>query len=406
MLTFGLMKEEEIFDLDLIKKMKVELPAHIQKIKKKLQEQGRKAATFVSHKLKEMHSFIIKQQQNQQDYIGLDKVTVSNLGVRMLDLHKLQHNNNNVRIYERDVNNSHAVISKPTIDNHSFTYSSIKIEDNNLFKSLSLGATITEDGVRDFSHLVCFVEREGEGNYRPYTIQEFQEHMNHLQSYIQETYGIYVDFINATFKELELNQNIHLERDFHSYQHLINYLAQFASKKYSKSFYKSNKGRFTGISLKNKSFELKIYDKKEQLKKKKVQVKDETMRVEISVLNKSKNATKNIKKYLLTDKIFEVTQATLNAFFSSMLASILFNQLYKEKLKQEKRIKRLAKRFADTKAFITQLYAEESQEKTIALFSKEQLKDTVHYEQISLLSDAQQTAEQDLTFITKCLKIA
>lgn len=359
--------------------------------------------TFISNKAKQLKQYFA----NQQDYIGLDKVNVSNLIVTIIDTNLLLHHPK-AKVYTEDKSLAKAITTKPTTNSFIFTYSTILIEDNIKFKSLTLGATITQSGPTDYSQLICFVDRNDEqANYKPYTVAEFKKYITSLQSYIQETYGITIDFSEATFKEMEMNQNVLLQRDFHSYQHTITYLTQNASKKYSRTIFKDKHNRFTGVDLKNNSFELKIYDKKEQLRKKKVHIEQETARFEITVLNKSKAATKNFKKYLGTDKVFEITQDKINSFFSQLLDSIMLNQLFKEKVKQDKYISRISKKYTSTKDLIAKLYKEETQEKLISLFSINQLHNTPHYTQaLTLLSQAQLTAQDDLDYITSILKVA
>lgn len=338
-----------------------------------------------------------------QDYIGLDKTIISNITVEAIDFEKLSQDNN-TRIYTTDSKGVVAYV--PDSQTGEITqFSSIKIEDNNLFGTFNIGSTLTKDGVVLFTHLTTYVDRQdGDYNYKPYSLEEFKSNLYKIQDYIQTRYGISLDVSTATFLELEMNQNILIPKAFREYERVLTFMTQSASKRYKKNYFKSGKNVYTGFALTNKSYKLKCYDKKTDLRQKRHIEVPETMRFEITIKNESKKSKANFEKLIGTNKIFDITQEQINSMFYDLMDSILIKNMNKERQTANKKIIKLAKKFDSAKDFIEHIYKVETGSMTIVLFSASQLSTTSFYDEaLPLLPQNELTAEDDLNNIVNYL---
>lgn len=338
-----------------------------------------------------------------QDYIGLDKTIVSNITVEAIDFEKLTQDNN-TRIYTTDSKGVVAFIPDSQTG-EIVQFSSIKIEDNNLFGTFNIGSTLTKDGVVLFTHLTTYVDRQdGDYNYKPYSLEEFKSNLYKIQDYIQTRYGISLDVSTATFLELEMNQNILIPKAFREYERVLTFMTQSASKRYKKNYFKSGKNVYTGFALTNKSYKLKCYDKKTDLRQKRHIEVPETMRFEITIKNESKKSKANFEKLIGTNKIFDITQEQINSMFYDLMDSILIKNMNKERQTANKKIIKLAKKFDSAKDFIEHIYKVETGSMTIVLFSASQLSTTSFYDEaLPLLPQNELTAEDDLNNILNYL---
>lgn len=348
-----------------------------------------------------------KAKSLKQDYVGLDKSVVSNIAINAIDFDKLTACNN-VRIFKENKANASITTLKPDLTTGELVqYSNIYIEDNNLFNQLTISCVLTTGGIVDYTHLTTYVNREETHNLIPYTLQEYKRHLNDIKDHLINEYGILADFSEATFLELEMNVNINTPENFASYQHVLNFLTQNASARYKKTDYKTGQNKFTGTSLKNKSYELKIYDKKEQLKKEYHIDVAETMRFEITISNVSRKSKANFEKLIGTNKIADITQDMINDMYYNLMNSIVFNSYNKQKSVLDKQVIKLAKKHKKADSFIKEMYKLETQSKKIILFAAEQLQSLDIYNQtLSLLAQNQQTAQSDLDFIMNRLNVA
>ena len=338
-----------------------------------------------------------------QDYIGLDKTIVSNITVEAIDFEKLTQDKN-TRVYTTDSKGVVAYI--PDSQTGEITqFSSIKIEDNNIFGTFNIGSTLTKDGVVLFTHLTTYVDRQdGDYNYKPYSLEEFKSNLYKIQDYIQTRYGISLDVSTATFLELEMNQNILIPKAFREYERVLTFMTQSASKRYKKNYFKSGKNVYTGFALTNKSYKLKCYDKKTDLRQKRHIEVPETMRFEITIKNESKKSKANFEKLIGTNKIFDITQEQINSMFYDLMDSILIKNMNKERQTANKKIIKLAKKFDSAKDFIEHIYKLETGSMTIVLFSASQLSNTSIYDEaLPLLPKNELTAEDDLNNILNYL---
>ena len=338
-----------------------------------------------------------------QDYIGLDKTIVSNITVEAIDFEKLSQDNN-TRVYTTDSKGVVAYV--PDSQTGEITqFSSIKIEDNNLFGTFNIVSTLTKDGVVLFTHLSTYVYRQdGDYNYKPYSLEEFKSNLYKIQDYIQTRYGISLDVSTATFLELEMNQNILIPKSFKEYERVLTFMTQCASKRYKKNYFKSGKNVYTGFALTNKSYKLKCYDKKTDLRQKRHIEVPETMRFEITIKNESKKSKANFEKLIGTNKIFDITQEQINSMFYDLMDSILIKNMNKERQTSNKKIIKLANKFDSAKDFIEHIYKVETGSMTIVLFSASQLSNTSFYDEaLPLLPQNELTAEDDLNNILNYL---
>lgn len=151
-------------------------------------------------------------------------------------------------------------------------------------------------------------------NLNGQSIDEIEKQLNKIQNYLFQVYKLHIDFSTAEFKYIEIQRTIELNNNYDEYTRCLDNLlyfiprnAHFTESKYNinGSYKKLSDYKKTTLSVyeKNKSEEIIIYNKTEQLNQKvRPQIERQYLRFEIKLKSK-----KQIKKYLHTASITELT---------------------------------------------------------------------------------------------------
>ena len=208
--------------------------------------------------------------------IGIDKIKVKSFRIVKIDEAKFIANNN--VIYKND---GVAVEAATLDDNKYFAYSYLKITDGNIFNSLVMGIKNNNGIPNPYSFVEIHISDELNGNLKPLTVAEYHNLIENLKTYIEEQYGLYLDFNGAKFEEIEINITAEMDRQFIDYEFLLSQVVQLVPKTYCYSTYIGKKREVKQLEFFNKSVQVKIYDKTSQLKDKyKIRTDKQYMRIE------------------------------------------------------------------------------------------------------------------------------
>lgn len=253
-------------------------------------------------KLKEK-GFIVIQEDNKSFRILKDSVTGEEIGINYIKVSRQQ--DNTLRINELKVGRNRIPGPFPFAD-----YEHLDI---------NLPMQISRQGINDknINNSKDLIEALG------------------LVSWELEGLGFgEVDLINSELKEIEINCNIPIEKDFKEYERVIEYLYRLLPgtlKNYNKH---EKQRRYTGMVVGNTQQEIKIYDKQRQVKEKTGIEIEKRLRLEYTFKTESK-----IKAVFGDNKLMAVIEDDFNKL-QEVMKGIVFNDLmsraYKDLDKQVK----------------------------------------------------------------------
>lgn len=159
-----------------------------------------------------------------------------------------------------------------------------------------------------------------------------------------------VNLLEAEIKEMEINQNIELERPFKEYERVLEYMQGLLPNRLKSDLNSNYKAgnQYSGFKAGNKTMNIKMYDKKANvLRKSKKDIGKERLRIEYSFLNEQKIKDvfgDNRLGYIVKDDFNLIVKA-----FKQMLQDDLVDRLYKDIDKQLKQATRELVRYKSEK---------------------------------------------------------
>lgn len=236
-----------------------------------------------------------------------------------------------------------------TKDNRYF--SSIKIEATEAFDYFFYG--ITPDGMEYGALELSVPDRAGYHNLYGITAKEYCDQLQEAAIFLEEEYGIILDFSDARYKKMEINKTIRLDHPFDTYQRpltLLMYLLpgtlrlggehdvyrkdadhNVLPERRVKTYYKSSGKR--GLTI-------KIYDKGEQLRNvHNIELNGNFLRFEITL-----NCPDKIKKSLGSNRIRDIDDAAIKRYMDDFIIQNLINPYEAFKDKEKKLIKRMLRK--------------------------------------------------------------
>lgn len=261
-----------------------------------------------------------------KEYFGLDKHTLGNLKIRYIDFEKLECKSNVKRIYENDI-----LVSIPDRNTGEVrTFSSITVSDDKIFNKLLLGAKKlgeNESGniVREYVILDVYVGGESKNNLKPLALKELELKYKEILSYIEDEYGICLTMKEAKYTSLEINRTFNVDRDIKEYQPFLELLPKLCPRRYRQGpnvQHNPDDGLIRFVSFDSGVMRIKIYDKRKQLKMRKVaDLKDLYLRFEVCL-----NTDDKIKAVFGTNNINEITEEMLEEYFKKVLKEDIFDR--------------------------------------------------------------------------------
>lgn len=223
------------------------------------------------------------------------------------------------------------------------SFRQLKIKQDDKIDLLSAGTVKTGKIWHTYCNLHTSVHRLN-GNLACNTVQDYQEQVNDIQTALKGKYGIKMDTIFATVKQIEINRTIKLDDDFKWYNRVLQLIMFNLPYPFAKQmdFRKKAAGEMqcdtyyatTKRTAKSKKYqELKIYNKSKQLQ---FIVGEKWMRVELKIVGASK-----VKKELGTNDLSQLTDGQINDYFDRMMQKLIVQPYRKWQQQQKKEIKKI-----------------------------------------------------------------
>lgn len=301
---------------------------------------------------------MLQKEKVENAKIGIDKIVLSiDLRECKVDLNKLQELN--AMIVKDDKTSPCRVLYDENEQRVYIKYIKIdrKQSDIKMFDRLAIGKEV------DFAYNTLEVTLPTCKNKTNINnVSTERELLEVLELIQQELKGLgfgNVDLKSALIKEIEINVNVPLEREFKEYEKVFEYCKELLPKGLKATdnkngaglngSYKGNNGEYTGFKVGNGSRTLKFYDKKTNvLKKYGEQEKGELLRIEYRYMN-----TVTVKNNLGTNRLGDLLEdkgmERVRKAFKDSLEKDLINRIYKDIDKQLKHARKYLKRCRDTK---------------------------------------------------------
>lgn len=223
------------------------------------------------------------------------------------------------------------------------SFRQLKIKQDDKIDLLSAGTVKTGSVWHTYCNLHTSVQRYN-SNLRCYTVGDYQKQVNDIQTALRDKYGIKMDTIFATVKQIEINRTIRLDDDFKWYHRVLQLIMFNLPYPFAKQmdFKKKAAGEVqcdtyyatTRKTAKSKKYqELKIYNKSKQLQ---FIVGEKWMRVELKIVGASK-----VKKELGTNDLSQLTDRQINDYFDRMMQKLIVQPYRKWQEQQKKEIKKI-----------------------------------------------------------------
>ena len=267
-----------------------------------------------------------------KEKVGIDQFKISGFTIRRFDKEKLNKEEVSVR-YKKDMDGN-VVIQY------------LKLPPNNLYRKFEFKRK-KEDGIdKSIGQIEVVINADLlEGNLNNWSVDEVKEHVDVIQRFLKEEYGLYLNWDEAGFNYMEINLNlvmpVALCESADIWELLMSNLRNW--KKHAVMEYsviknkKSNlydKKELESIRLSTKQRSVTVYDKTRQMKTKKknpVVLNQKVVRIELKLKN-----GKKVKEKLGSNKIYKIKQEdVIGAFYKEVGDSML--DFLKTKLPEEEK---------------------------------------------------------------------
>ena len=297
--------------------------------------QYRLAERVVKAKMKTERMMIIIQTITSE--IGLDRTIIGNFEITGIDFERaLSFSEEKVSI---ECSGENLYYLK---DGHAF--SRLKIVDNYMFGVCTVYMKCMNGTRFVYASMDISIGTVRETNFQNQTMEEFKLRLDTIREYLVNKYGVVADFMQATFKNLEINVTLPLKHKFKEYHRVFNlmmYNVVLRNSKPTLEFKAENKKNaeqeVTGICKKNNCLEVKIYDKARQLREQnKADLLGEYMRLEITLLT-----TRKIREVFGTNRVYQITNKMIEQYFEKQCRKLLIKPYEKWKEKNREQLKKI-----------------------------------------------------------------
>ena len=266
-------------------------------------------------------------------YIGIDKTKVKAFKVISIDIQRLKSSKR--AIYKEDLFG----IAIKTEKGEMISFDYLKITDGYIFNSLILGVKRNKGAINPYSFIEIHISDTDDRNLKPLTIEQYHKHIEKLKVYIEDEYGLVIDFTEAKFEQIEVNFTSKMDLKFEEYEYLLTQMILLVPKRYSLSSYVDKKRRINQFNFFNKSVQAKIYDKTKQLKDAYgITLNDHYMRIEYTL-----NKPNKIKATLKSEYIYKVKDNDIKEWITGQIYKDLISPIQKQIKKASKLLIELAK---------------------------------------------------------------
>ena len=206
------------------------------------------------------------------------------------------------------------------------SFRQLKIKQDDKIDLLSAGTVKTGSVWHTYCNLHTSVQRYN-SNLRCYTVGDYQKQVNDIQTALRDKYGVVLDTMWATIKQIEINRTVKLDDDFRWYHRVLQLIMFNLPYPFAKQM------DFRKTAKSKKYQELKIYNKSKQLQ---FIVGEKWMRVELKIVGASK-----VKKELGTNDLSQLTDRQINDYFDRMMQTLIVQPYRKWQEQQKKEIKKI-----------------------------------------------------------------
>ena len=251
--------------------------------------------------------------------IGLDRTIIGNFEITGIDFERaLSFSEEKVSI---ECSGENLYYLK---DGHAF--SRLKIVDNYMFGVCTVYMKCMNGTRFVYASMDISIGTVRETNFQNQTMEEFKLRLGTIREYLVDKYGVVADFMQATFRNLEINVTLPLKHKFKEYHRVFNlmmYNVVLRNSKPTLEFKAENKKNaeqeVTGICKKNNCLEVKVYDKARQLREQnKADLLGEYMRLEITLLT-----TRKIREVFGTNRVYQITNKMIEQYFEKQCRKLL-----------------------------------------------------------------------------------
>ena len=269
--------------------------------------------------------------------IGLDRTIIGNFEITGIDFERaLSFSEEKVSI---ECSGENLYYLK---DGHAF--SRLKIVDNYMFGVCTVYMKCMNGTRFVYASMDISIGTVRETNFQNQTMEEFKLRLDTIREYLVNKYGVVADFMQATFRNLEINVTLPLKHKFKEYHRVFNlmmYNVVLRNSKPTLEFKAENKKNaeqeVTGICKKNNCLEVKIYDKARQLREQnKADLLGEYMRLEITLLT-----TRKIREVFGTNRVYQITNKMIEQYFEKQCRKLLIKPYEKWKEKNREQLKKI-----------------------------------------------------------------
>ena len=261
--------------------------------------------------------------------IGLDRMVIAGFRVIRVDFKKLRQKEN-VTLDE------YGKATYTLEGGKSFRF--LRIVDNVQFRTLVVGTKDLKYAKQDYSRMDITIGNRETGNLQNFTVKKYQERVKDIFLYVYEEYGILIDDKNTKITYLELNCTFPIEYEFYKYHRVLRLMMYNLPNNYRKITEVSKKN-VPNIRLESETFyrgnsmmEIKVYDKKRQLKETVGFCNDDNlMRIEMVM----KTAQK-IKEAFGSNKLSDLTDSSINKYYYDQFQKQFEQRYYKWRKKNLK----------------------------------------------------------------------
>lgn len=274
--------------------------------------------------------------------LGIDKSKLNNLTINYIDIDKFRSNDNVTLATLPPLATGYLI---PTANDDYLNVSYLGITDEALFDKLQVGIKKNKGAINPYALLEITIADSTNNNLIPYSVSDYYSRLERITQYLEQRYGLYISYQDATFSELELNITQKMNESMTAYYHILSLMLNNAPKRYkTRALYTSANGSLTGLTASNNSTQLKIYDKTHQLDTCfKIKVNGEYMRIEYTLKN-----SQRIKRALGTTLLSEITDNQIAQFLHTEIEKDLINPLMAHIDYSDKELRKLYKHIRST----------------------------------------------------------
>lgn len=226
-------------------------------------------------------------------------------------------------------------------------FSYLNISDYKNLKHLTISTTI-DNRKRSIGYVHMEINNSNKtwGNLHLNSLEDIKSEIDSIMSFLEKDFGIKLKIGELKIKQIELTKNIYLDYPFDEYALIIKTIMSLYSKKYVPVDYgDKNSKEIKTFLVKNKSVELKIYDKTNQMKENKYDIRNlgNILRIEYTLTGAKLNEV--FKK----TKLNSFTDMELKDWFYKEIETNIRNKFEKNIKQKQSEYNKLLREIRDIK---------------------------------------------------------